>query len=150
VNARARAHGLAAHATLAWLHGRDVPAVSLHGPVALGTEPASGRDLIEERIRLALSVPAAEMIHLGADTRHIAADRFRSLIHIAARGAATTALRFPLRPQRCHGAARQAAGTCPVTWLQSAPYGHGIRAAISSTSQPLIGQDSHLRSSVGW
>jgi hypothetical protein len=35
----------------------------------------SGRDQVEERIRLALSVPAAEMIHLAAATTHIAADR---------------------------------------------------------------------------
>jgi hypothetical protein len=76
MNARAIAHGRAAHATLRWLHGRDVPGVSLHRPVDFGGELASSdRDQIEERIRLALSVPAGEMIHLGADTRHIAADR---------------------------------------------------------------------------
>ena len=32
-------------------------------------------DQVEERIRLALSVPAGEMIHLDAPTTHIAADR---------------------------------------------------------------------------
>jgi hypothetical protein len=76
MNARAIAHGRAAHATLSWLHGRDVPAVSLHRPVDLGAARAStDRDQAEERIRLALSVPAGEMIALGAPTTHIAADR---------------------------------------------------------------------------
>jgi hypothetical protein len=78
VNARARAHGRAAHATLAWLHsrGRHVPAVSLHRPVDLDGElAATDRDQIDERIRLALAVPAGEMIALGAPTTHIAADR---------------------------------------------------------------------------
>jgi hypothetical protein len=52
-----------------------VPAVSLHRPVDLEDKPASSRDQGEERIRLALSVPAGEMIHLGAPTTHIATDR---------------------------------------------------------------------------
>jgi hypothetical protein len=50
-------------------------AVSLHWPVDLDDGPASSRDQGEERIRLALAVPAGEMIHLGAATTHIAADR---------------------------------------------------------------------------
>jgi hypothetical protein len=76
MNQRTRAHGRAAHATLRWLHGRDVPDISLHRPVELGDDAAaSGRDQIEERIRLALAVPAAEMMHMGAPTTHIAADR---------------------------------------------------------------------------
>jgi hypothetical protein len=67
MNARAIAHGRAAHSVLRWLHsrGRDVPAVSLHQPVKLDDEPAPrNRDQIEDHIRLALAVPAAEMIHL--------------------------------------------------------------------------------------
>jgi hypothetical protein len=76
MNAKTVAHGRAAHATLRWLHGRDVPAVSLHRLVELDHEPAStDRDQIEERIRLSISVPAGEMIALGAPTTHIAADR---------------------------------------------------------------------------
>jgi hypothetical protein len=77
MNARAIAHGRAAHSVLRWLHshGRDVPPVSLHRPVDLDDEPASSRDQGEERIRLALSVPAGEMIALNAPTTHIAADR---------------------------------------------------------------------------
>jgi hypothetical protein len=77
MNQRTRAHGRASHAVLSWLHsrGRDVPDISLHRPVDLGDEPASGRDAIEDHIRLAISVPAGEMIHLGAPTTHIAADR---------------------------------------------------------------------------
>jgi hypothetical protein len=77
MNQRTRARGRASHAVLSWLHsrGRDVPDISLHRPVDLGDEPASGRDAIEDHIRLAISVPAGEMIHLGAPTTHIAADR---------------------------------------------------------------------------
>jgi hypothetical protein len=70
-------HGRASHAVLSWLHsrGRDVPASSLHRPVDLGGEPASDREAIEEHTPKALSVPAGEMIELGAPTTHIAADR---------------------------------------------------------------------------
>jgi hypothetical protein len=78
MNQRTRAHGRASNAVLSWLHsrGRQVPAVSLHRPVDLGDELSStNRDEIEDHIRLAISVPAGEMIHLGAATTHIAADR---------------------------------------------------------------------------
>jgi len=76
MNARALAHGRSAYAVLRWLHSRGrAPALSLHRPVDLDDEPASSRDQGEERIRLALSAPAGEMIHLGAPTTHIAADR---------------------------------------------------------------------------
>jgi hypothetical protein len=77
MNPKALAHGHGAHAVLSWLHsrGRDVPAISLHRLVDLGDEPTSGPDAIEERIRMALAAPAAEMIALGATTTHIAADR---------------------------------------------------------------------------
>jgi hypothetical protein len=77
MNQSTRAHGRAAHAVLSWLHsrGRDVPDISLHRPVDLGDEPASDRDAIEEHARKALSIPAGEMIALGAPTTHIAAER---------------------------------------------------------------------------
>jgi hypothetical protein len=78
VNARALAHGLAAHATLAWLHsrGREVPAVSLHRPPdhAPEREPR-GREAIETAIALVLGSVVGEMLHLGTDGRHLAVDR---------------------------------------------------------------------------
>jgi hypothetical protein len=78
MNARALAHGRSAHAVLRWLHGRgrDVPDVSLHKPVDLGDEPAStDRDQIETAIALLLGCVVAEMLHFGADGRHLAVDR---------------------------------------------------------------------------
>jgi hypothetical protein len=78
VNPRARAHGLAASATLAWLHsrGRQVPNVSLHQRPdhAQESEP-NGREAIERAVALVLASVVAEMLHLGADGRHLAADR---------------------------------------------------------------------------
>jgi hypothetical protein len=78
VNARARAHGRAAHAVLSWLHsrGRQVPAVSLHRPPEHSQEPEpNGREAIETAIALVLAGVVGEMLHLGANGRHLAADR---------------------------------------------------------------------------
>ncbi len=73
---RAEAHGRAAHAVMRYLHGHQAVPVRLHQPVDRATEPApKNRDQIEERIRLLLSVPAAEMLHLGAETTYLAAER---------------------------------------------------------------------------
>jgi hypothetical protein len=52
-----------------------VPAVSPHRPVDLDHEPASGREAIEVAIGLVLASVVGEMLHLGADGRHLAADR---------------------------------------------------------------------------
>jgi hypothetical protein len=49
--------------------------LTLHRPVDLGDEPASGREAIEVAIGLVLGSVVAEMLHLGADGRHLAADR---------------------------------------------------------------------------
>jgi hypothetical protein len=77
MNAPARAHGLASQATLAWLHSRgNAPAISLHRPPdhAHESDPR-GRDAIENTIGLVLACVVGEMLHLGADGRHLAADR---------------------------------------------------------------------------
>jgi hypothetical protein len=53
-----------------------VPAVALDHPINHDAAPQpNGSAAIEEAIRTALSVPAGEMIHLGAPTTHLAADR---------------------------------------------------------------------------
>jgi hypothetical protein len=76
MNDRARAHGRASHAVLSWLHGRPVRGLSPRRPIDHGADPAPrDREGLEEAIRLALAGAAGEMIHLGADTTHIAADR---------------------------------------------------------------------------
>jgi hypothetical protein len=78
LNQRARAHGLAAGAVLSWLHsrGRQVPAVSLHRTPDHSQEPEpNGPEAIEDAIRLVLGSVVAEMLHLGADGRHLAVDR---------------------------------------------------------------------------
>jgi hypothetical protein len=75
MNQRTRAHGRAAHATLAWLHshGRDVPDVSLHRPPDHSQEPEpDGREAIERAVGLVLAGVVGEMLHLGADGRHLA------------------------------------------------------------------------------
>jgi hypothetical protein len=76
MNQRTRAHGRAGDATLRWLHGREVPDVSLHRPVDHAQEPEpNGREAIETAIALVLASVVAEMLHLGADGRHLAIDR---------------------------------------------------------------------------
>jgi hypothetical protein len=78
MNQRTRAHGKSAHAVLRWLHsrGRGVPALSLHRPPDHAPEPEPrGREAIETAIALVLGCVVGEMLHLGADGRHLAADR---------------------------------------------------------------------------
>jgi len=61
---------------LRWLHGQEVPRIALHQPVdhGAGDEP-QGQEAIETEIRLVLACVVGEMLHLGADGRHLAADR---------------------------------------------------------------------------
>ena len=76
MNARATAHGQAARATLTWLHGREIQRITLGQPVDHGAkhEP-QGREAIETEIRMVIACVVGEMLHLGADGRHLAGDR---------------------------------------------------------------------------
>jgi hypothetical protein len=76
MNAKTIAHGRAANATLAWLHGREVPRIALGQPVDHRADPEpQGQEAIETEIRLVLACVVGEMLHLGADGRHLAVDR---------------------------------------------------------------------------
>jgi hypothetical protein len=90
VSQRAQAHGIAAHATMSWLHGRPVPGISMHRRIDHGAVPApKTRGEAEEAIRLLLCVVAAEMIVLRATTAHFEIDRAEVL------AAQLLACRFP-------------------------------------------------------
>lgn len=70
---RALSAGRAAHATLAYLTGRDVPPLSLRQPIDHGADMApKSREATEDAIRLLLACAVGEMLHLGADGRHLA------------------------------------------------------------------------------
>jgi hypothetical protein len=76
MNPKALAHGLSAHATLAYLTGRDVPPLSIRQPIDHGPDLApKSRNATEDAISLLLACAVGEMLHLGADGRHLAADR---------------------------------------------------------------------------
>jgi hypothetical protein len=76
MNAKTIAQGQAARATLAWLHGREVPRIALGQPVDHRAEhEPQGQEAIESEISLVLACVVGEMLHLGADGRHLAADR---------------------------------------------------------------------------
>jgi hypothetical protein len=56
--------------------GRGAAAMSLHRPPDQAQEPEPhGREAIENAIGLVLGCVVGEMLHLGADGRHLAADR---------------------------------------------------------------------------
>jgi hypothetical protein len=76
MNAKTISHGRASHAVLSWLHGREVPRIALGQPVDHAPEPEPhGREAIETAIALVLAGVVGEMLHLGADGRHLAGDR---------------------------------------------------------------------------
>jgi hypothetical protein len=88
MNARAIAHGRAARATLAWLHGREVPAITLGQPVDYGAEhEPQVQEAIETEISVVPACAVGEMLHLGADGRHLGVDRdaVRRALALAAR-----------------------------------------------------------------
>jgi hypothetical protein len=77
MNDRVRAHGRAAHATLAWLHGRRPKEVSMFAaPTHFGIPEPRTPEHLEEAIKSLLSIPTGEMLHLGGEAcHHIVADR---------------------------------------------------------------------------
>jgi hypothetical protein len=59
-----------------WLHGRSVSDTSISREIDHGAEPVPrDREEVEAHIRMALAPAVGEMIHLGADARHLSADR---------------------------------------------------------------------------
>lgn len=77
MNDRTKAHGLAAYATIGWLHGWRPKRISmLSPPTHFGAPEPKTRQQTEEAIKLLLSVPTGEMLHLGGEDRdHIVHDR---------------------------------------------------------------------------
>jgi hypothetical protein len=75
MNDKTRASGRAAHSILSYLNNRPVPAVSVRQPIAYSTAEPQGSEALEAEISIVLACVTAEMLHLGADSRHLAPDR---------------------------------------------------------------------------
>ena len=99
---RLAAIGAAAHAVVSHLHRRSVPAIDLDQPVDVAAGPApTTHDEIEEKIRLALSVPAAELYYAGGTPAdHLTADRHEVIF--------------------AHGLAQRLGGADPVAHMERA------------------------------
>jgi hypothetical protein len=76
MNPRVLAHGRAAHATLSYLTGRDVPALSIRQPIDHGPDVVpKSREATETAISLLLAAAVGEMLHMNAPASHLSADR---------------------------------------------------------------------------